>query len=140
MPAPSNPAINGKKCIPHLISRAKNMQLMQYNTLAELIGYDDPRPVAHPLWAVFAWCIFNKLPPLSRLVINKRTGNPGARALLRVNLSVIFDFDWKSVKMPTSAEIEFCRRKLDIESEELEWEEIIEKFVPKKYLDPDYEA
>ncbi len=134
MPAPSNPAIRAKKAIKTLIERAKNNQLMTYIDLADAIGYHDPRPTGHVLWCVFAWCLKNKAPALSRLVISKGTGNPGVEELLVYNLFEIFKFDWDKMKIPSPTEIEMCRQWLEEEADDLEWHEIIAKFSPKRFL------
>jgi hypothetical protein len=134
MPEPSNPAIRAKKAITTLIKRAKNFQLITYNDLAEAIGYNDPRPTGHVLWAVFAWCVKNKTPALSRLVISQGTGNPGIEDLMRYNLFQIYSFNWDGVNIPSPPEIEMCKRWLEGETDGMEWENIIAKFSPKRFL------
>ena len=134
MPEPSNPAIRAKAAITTLIKRAKNHQLITYNDLAEAIGYNDPRPTGHVLWAVFAWCLKNKAPALSRLVISQGTGNPGIDELLRYNLFQIFNFNWDDLKIPSPPEIEMCRQWLNEETDDMNWDSIITMFSPKSFL------
>lgn len=134
MPEPSNPAIRAVDAIKVLIKRATNSQLITYNNLAHEIGYNDPRPTGHVLWAVFGWCMKNKAPALSRLVISQGTGNPGIDELLRYNLFEIFNFDWGKLKAPTASEVEMCRQWLQGETIDLTWDQLIDKLTPKKFL------
>ncbi len=55
------------------------------------------------------WCDENGLPPLTVLVVNKKTGLPGTGLILSTDLNAdreaVFQFNWYSIVPPTSAEL-----------------------------------
>ena len=55
---------------------AKNRQVLTYDILAKLIGV--PRPgLGQLLEPIQSYCMLNKLPPLTILVVSEETGMPG---------------------------------------------------------------
>jgi len=60
-----------------LVSAAYNRQVLTYGILAKLIGM-GPGTLARPLGCVMNYCEKNGLPPLTVLVVRKRTGTPGS--------------------------------------------------------------
>lgn len=113
-----------RAALPLLVRQAEAGQTISYGRLAEELGIPNPRTLKDPLGAVGnalaslseGWG--RKVPPLQCVVVNKRTGLPGAgigwfvedperfrklpparqRAVLRAELNEVFAFDrWEEV-------------------------------------------
>lgn len=80
-----------------LISAAHNRQTLTYTLLADLIGM-PARALAQSLGLVMDYCERNELPPLTVLVVNKKTGRPGEglTTLQEPNRDRerVFDYQW----------------------------------------------
>lgn len=59
-----------------LISCAHNRQTINYEELADVMGFGGPRPLYRMLGHVAAYCALNGLPLLSTLTVNKESGAP----------------------------------------------------------------
>ncbi len=76
---------------------AKNRQVLTYDILAKLIGV--PRAgLGQLLEPIQSYCLLNKLPPLTILVVSKKSGMPGegfiaAQDIPKTQIQV-FAFDW----------------------------------------------
>lgn len=57
----------------------KNQTTISYGELATILGYEPQagRTLAEPLGLVSLYCLTNKLPPLSCIVVSKTTNAPG---------------------------------------------------------------
>jgi len=76
---------------------ARNRQILTYDLLSQLVGV-PARGFAHILDHVQRYCIQQRLPPLTILVVNGRTGRPGkgffaARDTAKHQVRV-FNHDW----------------------------------------------
>jgi hypothetical protein len=78
-----------------------------------------------PLGYVMAWCFLNGLPPLTALVVNSETGEPGYKFMLREEpwphaVMRVKRYPWATLCIPTESELidmheEFKRRYPDVE-------------------------
>lgn len=90
-----------------------------YGDAAHAIGIHH-RPLRYVLEPIQDYCINEGLPPLTALVVSKRTGQQGAGYLgmpgREADLAEIFAFDWKSIDNPFSdlkvAELDAISREL----------------------------
>ena len=87
-----------------LICVAVNRQTITYKRLADDIWHGKGAGVlANSLGHVAFYCIQNKLPPLTALVVNAKTGLPGDGIPVEESLSKrekVFAFDWFDVIPP----------------------------------------
>jgi alkylated DNA nucleotide flippase Atl1 len=91
-----------------LVSAAHNRQVFTYGILANLIGM-GPGTLARPLGCVMKYCEQQGLPPLTVLVVGKKTGTPGS-GLETVDprhkdeqREKVFQYKW-FIRLPPSAE------------------------------------
>ncbi len=96
-----------------LVSAAHFRQVLTYEILADLIamGPDGTGAgtLAQPLGLIMDYCKAKHLPPLTVLVVNKNTGQPG-RGLttieeLHTDRERVFDYKWLAMKPPQVAEL-----------------------------------
>ena len=59
------------------IGAAHRRETITYNSLTKLIGMNAPGGMSQPLETVFLYCQRENLPPLTIIVVNKKTGRPG---------------------------------------------------------------
>lgn len=90
---------------PILIQAAKARHLINYGDLAHALGYRGSRAMRFALAPIQDLCLEKGWPPLTSIVVNKRTGLPGEGFIawpgdLEDAHSRVFDFDWKSVPRP----------------------------------------
>ena len=79
---------------------AHNRQTLQYGTVAKLIGCGViPRNLGPYLGSITDCCSTHNLPCLARLVVNKKSGEPGKK--LPGTNEDVFAFDWIDYKKPT---------------------------------------
>lgn len=92
-----------------LIGKAHNRQTITYIDLANMIGYSDAKPLPNILNYIMKYCKQNDLPPLTALVVNKKTGAPGSGLTtlrdLNADREEIFNFDWYALIPPTPDEL-----------------------------------
>jgi len=91
-----------------LIGLAYNRQTVTYGRLSiDQLKYGDGGILAAPLERIMKWCQRHSLPPLTALVVNEETGEPGeglttvADRNWPLAFKRVFDFDWFSVMPPT---------------------------------------
>lgn len=86
-----------------------NKKVMTYGELAKLMGYKSQagRTLGEALGIVSKYCLYNKLPPLSVIVVNAVTNLPGWEGMVRKGYSVeeeqsnVFDIKWYLYRAPT---------------------------------------
>ncbi len=92
-----------------LVGCAARRETKTYEGLVGLLGHNQPKVLAKQLARILYYCAQNKLPPLTVLVVNKRTGRPGRglpgseeeRGRLRER---VFQHDWYGIVPPTEAQ------------------------------------
>jgi len=90
---------------PMLIRRAKVKETITYEDLANELGYSTPRVTRFALWPLQDYCMEKELPPLTSIVIQKRTGIPGPGFVAwEGNIADahdrVFAFPWTSIPRP----------------------------------------
>jgi hypothetical protein len=91
-----------------LIGKAHNRQIMTYGMLADLLGFKGAGVLAQILGHVMYYCQDNKLPPLTILVVNQRTGLPGEGLIgadLNADRETVFNHPWYEIHPPTAEQI-----------------------------------
>jgi hypothetical protein len=82
---------------PVLTLSAVNKQILTYDFLAKLIGVPPPA-LGQLLEPIQSYCLIEKLPPLTILVVSKKTGLPGSgfsavSEIPKFQIRV-FEYDW----------------------------------------------
>lgn len=80
-----------------LISAAHNRQVLTYGLLAKMVGYGGGGVFAAQLGHIAFYCEQQKLPPLTCLVTNEKTGHPGSGMPIHDSISrreEVFAYDW----------------------------------------------
>ena len=89
-----------------LVGSAHNRQTLTYKQLAEKVGYGGSGVFDKQLGHIMFYCAQNKLPPLTVLVVNSKTGLPGQGLLVEKNLHVerekVFNYNWFGIYPPTA--------------------------------------
>lgn len=86
-----------------LIKVAKRQELITYSDLAKNIGCHH-RALYYPLGYIQDYCLAEKLPPLTMLVVNKATGLPGDgfiatdTKLFNKTRKEIYAFEWSKIE------------------------------------------
>ena len=101
-----------------LISAARSRRTYTYKDLAKSFGMRgqmDPLRMAKPLGPIMYYCNQKGFPPLTALVVNKRTGVPG-RGLkpegryknkdMRWNKDRVFGKNWLIIKQPKESDFQ----------------------------------
>ena len=103
---------------PILVGAAKNEQPLSYGDVARRIGEEDPRIIGQLLEPIQSYCLLNKLPALTVLVVNKNTGEPG-RGFIAVPRDAIpnekqkvFNHNWMAEKTPSPDDLQAAVKKL----------------------------
>lgn len=100
---------------PVLTLAARNRQILTYEILGRLTGM-HAAGLGQVLEHIQSYCLLNGLPPLSALVVNKRTGlpSPGFVATTDVPRAFIdiFERDWLSEPCPTPDQLAEATRRL----------------------------
>jgi len=99
-----------------LISKALNRQTVTYKILGKMLGFKGYGVFAGILDHIRIYCILNKLPPLTALVVNQVTGLPGeGLGLLDKKLNsareIIYNYDWYNIIPPTPEQLMREREK-----------------------------
>lgn len=90
-----------------LVATATNRQIITYKMLAGLIGYRGSGVLGDPLAYVAYWCKQNKLPPLTSIVVNEKTGLPGKGIPIKKTPTFreqVYGFQWFKIVPPTREE------------------------------------
>ena len=103
---------------PVLSLAARNRQVLTYDILGSLIGV--PRfSVARLLEPIQSYCLINKLPALTALIVNKN-GAPGVDFLASEDFlqeqQNVFEHDWIGGKTPAPEELFSATNELPISS------------------------
>lgn len=97
-----------------LICGARERKLYTYGQVARILGLQSGRMVARFLGPVMAFCETRHLPPLTVLVVNSRTGRPGAGMTASDDMDVdrekVYRYDWFSLDPPDPADFETADR------------------------------
>lgn len=91
-----------------LLSAARNRQLLTYKVLAKMIGFRGAGVFAQILGCIASWCNEHKLPPLTSLVVNEKTGLCGNGIPVKkahMYREKVYGFDWFEVVPPTREEL-----------------------------------
>ena len=96
-----------------LVSAAHHRQILTYEILADLIGIGPEGKgagtLAQPLGHVMEYCRANGLPPLTVLVVNKGTGQPGSGLTtikeLHSDRERVFAHQWLRLRPPQVGEL-----------------------------------
>lgn len=94
---------------PVLTLAASNKQILTYDFLAKLIGVPPPA-LGQLLELIQSYCLIEKLPPLTILVVSKKTGLPGSgfsavSEIPKYQIKV-FEYDWLKHGCPSTEEFE----------------------------------
>jgi hypothetical protein len=100
---------------PMLTIAAARRQLLTYDMVARAIGV--PRPgLGQLLEPVQSFCILNRLPPLSALLVSEVTGIPGEGFIAASDVpraqAEVFAHDWQGTKPPDPVALEDAARRL----------------------------
>lgn len=94
---------------------ARNRQTLTYELVGRLTGMHTAG-IGAVLEPIQSYCLLNKLPPLSALVVNKTSGLPGAGFIAATDAPRefvrVFEFDWLAVGCPTPEQFSAALRKL----------------------------
>ncbi|AUT04021.1 hypothetical protein CLI64_28600 [Nostoc sp. CENA543] len=94
---------------------ARNRQVLTYDIVGKLIGV--PRQgLGRMLEPIQSYCLLNKLPPLSILVVSEQTGMPGTGFIAAQDIPLtqlqVFTFDWLTHKTPSSEDLKKAATEL----------------------------
>lgn len=97
-----------------LVAAAHNRQVLTYEILANMIGMGLPGKgagtLSQPLRVIMDYCAANDLPPLTVLVVNKTSGQPGKGLKTTKDLHAdrerVFNHKWHESRPPQVAEFE----------------------------------
>jgi len=98
------------KIWPVLVNAAAQCSTITYEQVAPFIP-TNPLSVGRALGPIQDYCLVNRLPPLTSIVVRKTTGLPGNGFIawdvddLGSALTCVFGFNWKSIQNPYG---EFC--------------------------------
>ena len=99
-----------------LIGAAQRHEIITYGDLGPMLGHVRGGAfLAQQLGPLMAWCVRNKLPALTSLVVNRQTGIPG-EGLSTVGENDfpaeqqrVFEYDWYSIYPPSLKELNSAR-------------------------------
>ncbi|MUJ20603.1 hypothetical protein [Aliivibrio fischeri] len=99
---------------PLLSFAAKNRQILTYGIVGDLIGV--PRfALAQLLEPIQSYCLLNKLPALTVLVVNK-SGEPGVGFIASEDIPLaqheVFEFPWLDTKTPLPEDFQDAVKRL----------------------------
>lgn len=101
-------------------------ETITYGTLAELLGYSPQagRTLAEALGTVSLYCLYNKLPPLSCIVVAKNSNSPGWEGMIPPGSSLeeeqkkVWSINWNLYRTPSVGTLRKVR-------ENLNWDDVI---------------
>jgi len=92
---------------PLLVQAALNRQTLTYERLAQLITM-SPAGLGQLLEPIQSYCLLNELPPLTILVVSKKSGVPGVGFIAAQDIprqqAVVFEYSWLDRRCPTPEE------------------------------------
>jgi len=102
----TNASIKAQQLFPFLTSQAQMKKHVYYSECADLLNYSDPRPVSNVLYYILYYCIKHNLPPLSYIVVDKKSGLPKIDEItFSYTPSFNYSFNWFDVMIPTSKKL-----------------------------------
>lgn len=100
---------------PVLTIAASNRQLLTYELLGKHTGM-HAAGLGEVLERIQSFCLLNRLPPLSAIVVNKSSGLPGTGFIAATDvpkaLMQVFSYDWGMTPCPTPDQLEQASRDL----------------------------
>ena len=93
---------------PLLTEKAMNHEVVFYAEARGHLGYKTCQPVNHALWNIPNYCDRHALPPLTAIVISKKTGTCGQGfqdikgTEIKTLQQEVFRFNWKAVEQLVS--------------------------------------
>jgi hypothetical protein len=94
---------------------ARNRQVLTYGMVGKLVNLPAVA-LGKSLEPLQSYCILNRLPPLTILVVNEETGLPGGGFIAAQNIPLaqltVFAFDWPAHKAPDPETLEQAVRRL----------------------------
>ena len=97
-----------------LVCAARDRRTYTYGDLADVLGMDGAGVMAQFLGPIMYYCREHQLPPLTVLVVNQNTGQPGPGLTTLENLDrdreKVFAHDWFQTKPPESGDLEEATR------------------------------
>lgn len=88
-----------------LVGCAARRETMTYQDLVKRLGHNQPKVLAKQLGRIMHYCLQNKLPPLTVLVVNKNTGKPGDGLELSADRGKlrerVYQHGWYGIVPPT---------------------------------------
>jgi hypothetical protein len=97
-----------------LTAKAFNRQTMTYKELATILDYDGAGVFSQILGHIMFFCMDNKLPPLTSLVVNEKTGEPGDGLIVEEvlkNREKVYNYHWYRLQAPTADELNEALKK-----------------------------
>ncbi|UCA47021.1 hypothetical protein [Pseudochrobactrum sp. XF203] len=98
-----------------LIGLAYNRQTITYKKLAEIMNFDGAGVFSHPLDHILHWCKDSKLPSLTVLVVNSKSGLPGSGFSTHEDLHAqrekVYAENWYRIIPPTMDELNAAYQK-----------------------------
>jgi putative restriction endonuclease len=95
-----------------LIGKAHNRQITTYGEVAEILAYKGAGVLQDMLGHISFYCVDNKLPPLTVIVVNQQTGLPGEGLLGVISLDElapererVFAHNWYAICPPSPDEL-----------------------------------
>ena len=95
-----------------LVESAKNRQTVTYGELSDSLGRSVVRGIGKILDHAGWYCRDKDLPPLTSIVVNKKTKRPGPgweiitpNVDLQVAQEKVFAYDWSGISPPTPEEL-----------------------------------
>jgi alkylated DNA nucleotide flippase Atl1 len=87
-----------------LIGAAKRRETLTYGIVADWIGYSGAGVLDRQLGHIMNWCEENRLPPLTILVVNSKTGQPGVGLVtpedFHADRERVFGYNWYGIFPP----------------------------------------
>lgn len=101
-----------------LIGLANNRQTITYENLAELIGMGNVAvSITQPLELLMNYCKNNNLPPITILVVQKHSGQPGQGLTtveeLNADREKVFNYEWYKLKPLQLSELEKFNQQIN---------------------------
>lgn len=89
----------------------RSRQVLTYGELGRLIGYTHVGVIGNVLGPIMAYCERENLPPLTSIVVNEKTGKPGAGFNTRGKETAesqndVFNYAWTDFYPPAESELQ----------------------------------
>ena len=93
---------------PLLVDLARNGRTCTYGKIAAKLEYKNARPIISMLGGIMWYCLDHGLPPLTIVVVNKRTCKPGDGLVLHGSVECetarVWDHNWAEERTPSMAD------------------------------------